>query len=148
MISMSELIARRLRPVLGGLDQATAPAEDPAMPTAPPARVTSYGCARLGLERIDEPASPLPPLLPPPASAEAVGVSPGLETPNAPPQAWPLRMPDLMQPSAPPPRPFRRSSFKLPTELHAALRERAKSTGRYQYQLVTEALERYLSLEA
>jgi hypothetical protein len=161
MISMSQLIARRLRPALGAIDEAGCPADKAAAPGAPPSRLSSYGCTRLGLDRIDEPAAPLPPLLLPPA-AEACGTrtdkedaSPGPEIQDAPPppppeevHSAPLRLAAASPSVKTPPRPLRRSSFKLPSELHEALRQRARRTGRFQYQLVGEALEEYLSLES
>jgi hypothetical protein len=159
MISMSQLIARRLRPALGAMADAATTADGSATPDAPPARLSSYGCTRLGLDRIDEPAAPLPPLLLPPA-AEACGTrtneedaSPGPEIQDAPPPpeevySAPLRLAAASPSAKTTPRPFRRSSFKLPSELHEALRQRARRTGRFQYQLVGEALEEYLSLES
>lgn len=163
MISMSQLIARRLRPALGAMDEAACQAGKTATPDAPPSRLSSYGCTRLGLDRIDHPAAPLPPLLPPAPEGGFTrtvedDASPGPEIQNAPPQAPPppaeggqviadqpaLKLTATQQQPPTSPRPYRRSSFKLPAELHEALRERARNTGRYQYELVGEALAEHL----
>ena len=40
---------------------------------------------------------------------------------------------------------FDRTSFKLPHEVHAGLRELANKTGQYQYVLATRALEEFLA---
>ncbi len=129
MISMSKLIARRLDPARGALDEST---DDPK-----PA--SSYGASRLGLTAVAPPRCPLPPLRLAPPPMPASRPLPGGEKKDAP-LPWPAAEPVAAQ--APPP--FRRTSFKLPTALHEALRRRARQTGRFQYQLVTEALQQFI----
>ena len=121
MISMSQLISRRLRPALCALD--------PSADTPRPA--TSYGAARLGLAPIDLDAPSLPPL------RLALPTLPAA----SPPIALTILSPQRELKDAPT---HRRASFKLPAELHDALRRRAQATGQFQYQLVADALKKYL----
>lgn len=105
---------------------------------------SSYGIGRLGL---------LPPSHPVPEPAQKPQRP---KTPPAPLPQPPAKRPGLLQPllrgvqaiALPRPNPNRpqysRGTFKLPRELHNRLRVRAHARNRYQYEIVTEALEEYL----